>query len=294
MVAEKAFAVSLPVEEFDFVRTVTSGQTFRWHEIEPGIWSGVDGANYYRVELSGSIIQVESNASKADFEELFRLNVELREVSETIRKGAGVMLNSACLGLRQIRASDPEETFFCFLCTPNNNLPRIQSMVRKLGQFGKEIPGAPGLRRFPSADVIAQIDESELRSLGFGYRAKSIPKAAKALLDRGTGWLNHLKSGTYTEAFNEMLWIPGIGPKLADCILLYGLHFDEAVPIDTHLWQAAKRHRLVETDWATLTDKRYRDIGSEFRTRFGKWAGWVQLLFYYDNMQIQRTSVKGR
>lgn len=291
MVAEGSFEISVSTDEFDFVRTVSSGQTFRWVESEPGIWTGVDGSNVYRVQLvSTEKLVIESNASMAEFESMFRLDVPMRLVSDSVRDGAGVELGSTCRGLRQVRSSDPEETFFCFLCTPNNNLPRIQSMVRKLSDFGEAIQGRPGIKRFPRADVIAQIDEQELRSLGFGYRARSIPKAARALIDRGPNWLSHLKSASYDEASKEMLAIPGIGPKLADCILLYGLHFDEAVPVDTHLWQAARRHNLAGQDWATLTERRYREIGDKFRSRFGCWAGWVQLLLYYDNMQIGRPS----
>lgn len=291
VVAERSFEIAIRPEEFDFVRTVTSGQTFRWIESAPHVWQGVDGTNFYRVEMATpSTLCVESNTTKEDFESLFRLDVSMGEVTSAVHAASGVQFGASCRGLRQIRASDPEEVFFCFLCTPNNNLSRIQSMVRKLAEFGEALPGEPDFKRFPSAQRIAQIEEQVLRSLGFGYRAKSIPKAAKALLERGPSWLEQLKGASYTEAFNEMLTIPGIGPKLADCILLYGLHFDEAVPVDTHLWQAARRHILTGRDWASLTERRYREIGDEFRSKFGRWAGWAQLLFYYDNMKLGQSS----
>ena len=76
---------------------------------------------------------------------------------------------------------------------------------------------------------------------------------------------------------------PGIGNKLADCICLYGLHYEEAVPIDTHLWQAACRVFFPEHEGKALTELRYRQVGDFFRDRFGKLAGWAHLYLYYEN-----------
>ena len=78
--------------------------------------------------------------------------------------------------------------------------------------------------------------------------------------------------------------IDGVGPKLADCIALFGLHFTEAVPVDTHIWQQIVR--LYRPEWknASLTGKRYKEAGDLLRERFGILAGWAQQILFYDNL----------
>jgi N-glycosylase/DNA lyase len=100
----------------------------------------------------------------------------------------------------------------------------------------------------------------------------------------GDDWIAGLKTVGYERAHRELTSIKGIGNKLADCICLYGLHYGEAVPIDTHLWQAACRVFFPEHQGKALTELRYRQIGSFFRAKFGDLAGWAHLYLYYENM----------
>ena len=285
--------MEIPKEELDFELTVLSGQVFRWRKLEDGSWLGADGGNWYRV--SGSLI-VESNADENTFRNYFRLDQSLNEIERQIlKKGREVAPCFQSLkGLRVLAPSDPEEIFFCFLCTPNNNVERITKMVRTLESYGERFPNNDDIRRFPSAERIAEIPEGELRAKNFGYRGKSIPYAAKSLLERGPGWLNCLKEGSYQDAHDELCQIRGIGPKLADCICLFGLHFTEAVPVDTHLWQAACREYFPEWAGGSMTDKRYREIGDLFRSKFGKLAGWAHQYLFLDNMLRRRGGAVSR
>ena len=190
-------------------------------------------------------------------------------------------------GHRLMRPSDPVETFFCFLCTSNNNIKRITQMVAKLASRGQLLAEVKGLAlfRFPDALTISQIPEQELRAEGFGYRGASIPEAAKELSVRGgEDYLQHLARGTYEDARKELLSIKGVGPKLADCICLFGLHFDEAVPIDTHIWQAMCRIYYPQWQGTALTDKKYQEASEFFRNRLGKLAGWAHQYLFYENV----------
>lgn len=148
---------------------------------------------------------------------------------------------------------------------------------------------ARGNGRFPNAKEIASLPESELREAGFGYRAKTIVETARRLASLGPQWLTDLTRAPYPDAFRALNELPGIGPKLADCICLYGLHHGEAVPVDTHLWKAACRHFFPEYASRSLTGRRYREIGNAFRSRFGKLAGWAQLFLYFDNLERGRS-----
>jgi N-glycosylase/DNA lyase len=238
---------------------------------------------------------VRSNRGESEFRALFQLDVSLRDVLGNALSCSPELHD--CLasqpGLRVLAQSDPEEVFFSFLCTPNNNVERITRMVRTLESFGEPFADRPDFRRFPQAERIAAIGEGALRKAGFGYRGKTIPIAAKELIERGAGWLNGLKRAGYREAHAELLEISGVGPKLADCICLFGLGFSEAVPVDTHLWQAACREYFPEWSNVGLTEKRYREIGELFRSKFGRYAGWVHQYMFLDNFTRWRSG-RGR
>ncbi|HZH99455.1 MAG TPA: hypothetical protein VEX38_10830, partial [Fimbriimonadaceae bacterium] len=148
---------------------------------------------------------------------------------------------------------------------------------------------APGYHRFPELEVIANIPEDELRSAGFGYRGRTIPLVARQVAGEGGDlWFERCRSGGYDVAFGELLRLPGVGPKLADCICLYGFHFTEAVPLDTHMWQAACRIYFPELAGKAPTEARYRMIGEFVRTRFGSLAGYAQQLLFVDNLKNWR------
>jgi len=166
-----------------------------------------------------------------------------------------------------MRPSCPVETLFSFLCTSNNHISRITRMVATLANYG---PGDA----FPTLDRIASISEDELRTQGFGYRGKTIPIAAQQILERGgLAWLESLRTRPYAEAHNALVELAGVGPKLADCIALFGLHHGHAVPIDVHTWRAMTTFFHPEWQGLPLTAGRYREAGDKFRARFGDLAG---------------------
>lgn len=193
-------------------------------------------------------------------------------------------------GLRLLRPSDPVETLFCFLCTSNNHLIRITSMIQTLGSFGTPFADRPELTRFPELEVIASIPEADLRARGFGYRGATIPRAAQAILERGgRHWLDALKRSDYESAWKALLDLPGVGPKLADCIALYALHHTEAVPVDTHMWQVCVRRFFPEWHGKAVTLSRYCTIGEFFRERHGRWAGHAHHYLFFDNLARGRS-----
>jgi len=248
----------------------------------------MDGARWYHVTGDESKFQVASNASKTDFAEYFRLDWDGAATErEILRMGPELEpYLSGLKGLRLLAPSDVNEVFFGFLCSANNHLRRILPMVRRLGSYGPkvyQVAGRPA-HAFPSASQIAAIPERELRDYGFGYRALTITRIAAEVAPRGDQWLYQLKKAGYKEAHAELMGIKGIGPKLADCIALFGLHYVEAVPIDTHIWQAFTRLYFPDLRGAPLTDARYRMAADSFRARFGFLSGWAHQYLFYENV----------
>jgi N-glycosylase/DNA lyase len=216
---------------------------------------------------------------------LFRLEVDLKRVHKELlrRDDRWAEWIGAMPGLRLMRWLSAEECLFSFLCTPANNIPRITGMIERLCErYGEPIHTEDDAvyYAFPTAERIAAADEAELRGLGFGYRAKNLIEVAQALQARGEGWLDSLRQLPYWDAKRELAQLPGVGAKVADCVLLFGLDNPLAVPIDTHMWQAVSEWLMPKLRGKNLTDRAYREVVEWFHERFGAWSGWAhQYLF---------------
>lgn len=266
---------------FDLALCLRSGQVFRWSRGPDGVWMGVDGDRWFGLHDP-------LRPEEADLPEVRSLlGLQADPWTELLRRGPELRpLVDRYPGLRLMRPESVVETFFTFLCSANNSLHRIVPMCFRLGEFGEPFSDRPDLWRFPSVERLAEVKEDELRSLGFGYRGRTIPMAARAVMDRGgRPWLEGLREVGFSEARRALQEIHGVGPKLADCICLYGLHYTESTPIDTHLWQALVRHYRDDWHGQSLTSRRYEDAGAMLRDRFGDLAGLAQLVLYHDDLR---------
>ena len=164
-------------------------------------------------------------------------------------------------------------------------------MVQKLAHYGEPFGETDGevLRAFPTPERIAAIPEAELRQAGFGYRGRSIPMAASQISHKPADWLESLRLRPYSEVHEELKTLEGVGPKLADCVALYGLEKLESAPIDTHLWQAICRHYFPEWQDKAVTDARYKAAGDFMRERFGDLAGIAHQFLYFENLRNWRS-----
>ncbi|MCS6922930.1 MAG: hypothetical protein NZM10_00980 [Fimbriimonadales bacterium] len=279
--------VSVPSWEFDLPLCVRSGQVFRWRQ-NGEQWVGHADAQVLQVEPFGNRWRVHSPTSDnplALLIHLFRLEADLRTVHQHLIRCDSRWAEwvDALPGLRLMRWLSAEECLFSFLCTPANNIPRITGMIERLCErYGEPVAqnGETTYYSFPTVERIAQAEEADLREIGFGYRAKHLIEAARALQQRGEEWLSSLRTLPYWDAKHELMQLPGVGAKVADCVLLFGLDNPLAVPIDTHMWQAVGEWLLPKYKGKNLTDKAYREVVEWFHERFGEWSGWAhQYLF---------------
>ncbi|EXJ72860.1 N-glycosylase/DNA lyase [Cladophialophora psammophila CBS 110553] len=210
-------------------------------------------------------------------------------------------------GVRILR-QDAWEALIGFICSSNNNIIRISQMVDKLcthyGTYIGTLDGRP-YHDFPEPSALTGKNvESNLRELGFGYRAKYIYQTAKIIADdREVGWLDTLRNpespayGTtkpspagemkpegrdgYRQAHENLLGLQGVGPKVADCVCLMGLGWGEAVPVDTHVWQIAQRdYKLEKGKNTSMTKGTYDAVANHFRKIWGKEAGWAHSVLF--------------
>lgn len=221
----------------------------------------------------------------------------------------------AFTGIR-ILNQDAWETLVSFICSSNNNISRISQMVQKLcTYYGPYIGTVDGerLHDFPWPEALSGAAvEDHLRELGFGYRAKYIAQTARRVaFDRPAGWLRQLRNpdfpafdasraergkvddesstepASYRAAHEALLILPGVGPKVADCVCLMGLGWGESVPIDTHVWQIAQRDYSFGKGGKTktLTKTMYDAVGDHFRKIWGPQAGWAQSVLFTANLK---------
>ena len=264
-------------------RIANSGQMFRWKEIDGG-WQANDGADHYDiVQLSDTTFEVSSNQPQIAFEFLFRLDQDQQKLkAELVQRGSEIepfLANRE--GLRMMRPSCKTEVLFSFLCSSCNHVNRITKMVWSLAGYG--------VGGFPTIELLSEATEQQLRDQGFGYRGATIPKVAQILLANGAEkYLDELGKGTYQVARKELIRLPGVGKKLADCICLYAFDFGEAVPVDTHIWQVLTRLYFPEWVGTNLTDTKYEVVSGHLQYRFGELAGVAHQFLFVDNMERYR------
>ncbi|HMS53916.1 MAG TPA: DNA glycosylase [Fimbriimonadaceae bacterium] len=269
------YTIDLQRDPIDLETTLTCGQCFRWTQKETD-WHGCDGANRYVIRQDQDCLSVQSNAPETSFRRLFRLDLDLGVIHAELQSADSRLspIIERLSGLRLMRPSDPTEPFFAFICSANNHVPRITSMVQKLATYGTA--------GFPTTASIATIPESELREQGFGYRARSCVRAAQYLLE--SGGMERLASLDYEMLKPELLKVPFVGPKLADCIALYSFDKTEAVPVDTHLWNAAASMYLTKPP-VRVSAKTYDELTERMRDRFGSLAGFAQQFLFVDRLR---------
>lgn len=186
--------------------------------------------------------------------------------------------------IRQLNI-DCVENLFSFICSQNNNISRISSLVNKLClHYGTKICDYEDREyyAFPNLESLAKPGvEENLRELGFGYRAKYIEKSAAEILEKGgLKWFKQLIDMSYENAHKELISLTGIGPKVADCICLMSLNHLSAIPVDTHVIQIAKHYLPDIANFKSMTPTIYKRIGDEFRRIYGDECGWAQTVLF--------------
>lgn len=189
-------------------------------------------------------------------------------------------------GLRLLE-QDKFENILSFICSANNNVKRISSMVKFLantfGAFEGEIQG----EKFYSFPIVEDFKAQEettaiLLENKFGYRASRISQAVDYIASKGSkSYLENLSALDYQNAFEELCKIPGVGSKVADCICLMSLKHYKSVPIDTHMFQVAQRDYGFKLNAKTFTPKEYRRAKELFQNEWGQYSGVVQLVILF-------------
>jgi len=218
----------------------------------------------------------------------FRLHVDLETLYATWLKAHG-HFRTATDQFYAVRMldQDPVENLISFICSQNNHISRITSMVEKICSLYGDAMGNSYFS-FPNLEKLAQDGvEAKLRQEGFGYRAKYIQTAAQQIVEKGgMTWFEELQVMSYKDAHKQLLSLVGVGPKVADCICLMSLNHLEAVPVDTHVFQIAKNYIPSLKNTKSLSSKMYDEVADTFRKVYGQHAGWAQTVLFCAELKI--------
>lgn len=223
---------------FDLEQTLDCGQAFRWSKCENNIWSGIAFGKYIELYHKNNDIVI-CGSTQSDFEVYWKKYFDLeRNYANIINQiSTDNIIKKAAeysSGIR-ILNQEPWEALCSFIISQNNNIPRIKGIIERLCEnFGKKIDGG---YTFPSAEVLAALNETDLAIIRSGFRAKYILDAAQKVAS-GKINLEKLRHTKYDTAKKTLMTIKGVGPKVADCVLLYGLEHIEAFPRDVWINRA--------------------------------------------------------
>lgn len=218
---------------FDLAATLTCGQCFRWREGEDGSFSGV--------AFGRTLTVSEESAGQAAEDPLWRSYFDLDLDYGAIRRELSALspeLETAASfapGIRILR-QDPWEALCSFILSQNNNIPRIMGIVDRLCEnFGEPLPEGGFL--FPEPERLAGLSVEDLAPLRCGFRARYVLDAARRVAG-GELPLDEVAVLPLSEAREALQTIDGVGPKVAECALLYGMHRLDAFPLDVWMRRA--------------------------------------------------------
>ncbi len=227
------------ISENMLAEILDGGQAFRWRKTEDyfeGRWSqhvvrlrpGKDSPVEYAFP-DGVNLKAEQKA----LSEYFALDVDFLALTDALPWRSDPVLQNAIQpfpGMRILRQPFAE-TLFCFLCSSAKQIPHIKAICENVANdLGPVLPD--GSHALPDWPTIAEAGESALRSARLGYRARYIHQCACFLRDNPS-WLDETAELPTTEARQRLITLPGVGPKIADCVLLFGAGRMDAFPIDT-------------------------------------------------------------
>jgi len=259
-------------ENFDLAQTLDCGQCFRWERQKDGSYTGVAFSRVLNISKENRAQVLEDEL----WRNYFDVQLNYGRIRTDLSEGDTVLAEAAKFapGMR-ILNQEPWEALCSFIISQNNNIPRIKGIVARLcTQFGEEIGG--GYFSFPTPEKLAELKADDLAEIRSGFRAKYILSAAQKVAN-GEVDLAALKTAPLPEARAMLMTITGVGPKVADCTLLYGLHRLEAFPMD--VWMKRAMQTLFP--------------GKEPES-FGQYAGIAQqYIFHYsrNNPKLFRTEV---
>ena len=252
------------ISNFDLSQTFDCGQCFRWNKDENS-YSGVAFGREIKafskereIVFTGTTMEEFNSIWKSYFDfstDYKKIGGNFSDFNPVLKKAY-----EFCPGVRILK-QDPWEALCSFIISQNNNIPRIKKIISSLCErFGNELESNYS---FPGAEKLSLLNENDLLPIKSGFRAGYILDAARKIAS-GEVNLQEISDMPIENAREELKKIKGVGNKVADCVLLYGMHRLESFPMD--VWMK----RVMDYFFSGQTSK-----------IFGDYAGIAQQYLYH-------------
>ncbi len=274
-------ACFIPVRDYDLATTLNCGQAFRWIARD-GAWEGVVGPRWVRLRARDGGIEAETAAAVQDWSWLRRhlqSDVDIGSILGTFPDDDAMRASAAaCRGLRLLR-QEPWECLASFILSSTKQIVQIRQIIGLLCvRFGPPVAVPDGhepVHAFPTPERLAAASEAELRACKMGFRAPNLLATARCIAGGGLD-LDRLHARAVDEARAALIELPGVGEKIANCVLLFGCGFLQALPVDVWVRRAIRELYFPKR---RPTPQRFARF---VNTYFGPNAGYAQqYLFHY-------------
>lgn len=273
------------VNAFELKDIFDCGQCFRWNLQEDGSYTGVFGNNVLNIKKDNNKVVFEGICEKdikPTVENYFDLNRDYEKIKEQLSKIDKNMETSIKYGQGiRLLNQDLWETILSFIISANNNIPRIKGIIERLSKaYGTKMTWrGKDYYTFPTVEQLKDVTVKEYRDLGLGFRDKRIYETTQMILDKKVDLYKMQKSPNTMEVREQLLSLSGVGPKVADCILLFStLKRLEVFPIDVWVRRVMNDLYIKQEDESKVSKKQIEKIATE---KFGDLAGLAQQYLFY-------------
>jgi N-glycosylase/DNA lyase len=265
-----------PTQPFNLDQTLDCGQVFRW-EWRDGWWYGVVDDRVIKIRQEGTNLTYEG-AEPTFIRQYFQLDLDLSQIIKSFDRDPFIHAAvEKCHGLRLV--SQPRwECTISYICATNSNIPMIKRRIALLARtLGKEITFEGCIYyTFPGPEAIADCCNSALKNCKMGYRAQYVLDTACELASM-YDWEQTTFALPYEDARRKLMQLSGIGPKAADCILLFAFQKYESFPVDVWIRRIINEHYLkIDREDPQRAYGDYDRIRKFARQYFGQYCGYAQ------------------
>lgn len=269
------------VQSFEPVHIFECGQCFRWNQEEDGSYTGIFKNNVINVKKEDKDV-IFTGICEGNIKEIctkyFDLNTSYEDIKYNLSKIDKYLENSIAYGTGiRILKQDLWETLISFVISANNNIPRIKTIIERISKkYGDKITfKVKEYYTFPTPEQMADATVQDFRDLGLGFRDVRVYETVQRTLKKEID-LDNLKNEINVEKLREeLLKIPGVGPKVADCIMLFSLQKYEVFPVD--VWV----RRVISELYFENKEQQPKVIQKFAKEHYGDLAGLAQQYLFY-------------
>ena len=282
------------VKDFHLDHTFDNGQCFRWNKETDGSYTGVAFGKAANINYIGESLFLD-NITLEEFHKNWRdyldLDRDYGAVKKMLSEKDSAMRNAISYGYgMRILQQEKWETLISFILSQNNNISRIKKNVEDICRaHGSPLGIYKGrmFYSFPTAATLARLSPEELDTCRLGYRAKYIIETAKQILADEGKILESLGRASTEQAYEYLLSLCGVGPKVANCIMLFSMGKQESFPLDVWIKRVMNQVYHIE-EGNTKMMQAYAD------SHFGGYGGIAQQYLFYYTREISKNSSSSR